>query len=302
MIVISPVRTKRINATLNELSLRSAIYLCKLSPDQHEHGTSKLLESVVAAVPAPLPAQVVDPKLWTVQERAFVAAHYMAHVIEGGPDFAIGRNGKYSDYLLSGEDACPESIELGIVGGQCWFMRPLLGGFAESVERLILRDELPNDREGWLIGAMACQLFNDDKPAFSLVGAMDSAVDDYVTESALALMAMPESDAISLLELFMDGMEKLDHIFRLQIGDDGVRFLPVSMEVPDLLPARFPFSSAVRRETQLTFGEPDGGGSGADAVLRSADVERDVDDALGCEGDLRVHGVYELEEGEGPRP
>lgn len=278
MIPITPVRTQRINATLNELSIGSSIFLCKLPHDQCERGTGELLKRIVQEDLKPLPGQVTSPRLWTVQERAFVAAHYMAHVVESGPDFVIG-DGRFSHYVASGEDSCPQSLEVGTAAGEVWHLRPLLGGFSESIERLVLTGQLPAEREGWLVGALAAQMYAE-KDDFDLGAALDAAVDAYITERVSSLLEMPESEFLEVMSLYLAGVERLDHLLKLSIADDGFVFLPVSEEVPGLPPARFHFSSAIRSDTQAIFGFADGGSAGDDAVLRSADVQRPGDDAV----------------------
>lgn len=278
MIPITPVRTHRINATLHELSLGSSIYLCKLPSDQHERGTGELLQRIVQEEPKPLPGQVTSPKLWTVQERAFVVAHYLAHIVESGPDFAIG-DGRFSHYVASGQDSCPAEIEVGDAAGESWLLRPLLGGFAESIERLIVTGELPSEREGWLVGALAAQM-RTTQDKFSLEAALDAAVDEYIAERVREFMELPASEAMDVMHLFLSQAAKLDHLLQMSIGDDGFVFLPVSKEVPGLPPARFHFSFAVSEEAQAIFGSVDGGGTGHDALPEAADGLHEEDVAV----------------------
>lgn len=253
MIYFSPVRTPRLQVELHELTAYDAIYLCQLPIQQHsERGAAALLKRIINPQDSPIKAgQVIDPRLWTVQERALVIAHYLAHVI--GDDFAIGR-GRYSHYLMEQIGTPPAPITLGSLDGKTWRMYPLLGFLAESIERLIEAGELTSNRAGWMIGAMAAQLVQGDQEPLIDPEQLDSQIDQQMTERATALLQLPESEFMALTGAFFQGTEQQNHIFKLSFGHEGLAFLPVSTEVPDLPPARFPFSLALREDTTQLFG------------------------------------------------
>lgn len=256
MIAIAPIRTRRITAELHELTVGDVIHLCALPEKQGERGASELLKRIVEPVDRPRVGQVTDPRLWTVQERAFVIAHYIAHIIEGDdPDYAIG-NGKYSDYLLDGADSPPDPVHLGTVAEDVWSIHPLLGAHAESIERLVISGRLAESRAGWWFGAMAAQLVRAGETPFDVVNSMDAALDDFIDERTQILKAFPESDFMALLHAFLVGHEKLAHLLNLEFINDGIAFMPAK-EVSGLSPARFPFSGAISERAAQVFGRPE---------------------------------------------
>lgn len=257
MIAISPVRTRRLNVELSELSAGDVIYLCSLPDKQHEYGASELLRRIVKPCDKPRVGQVTDTRLWSVQERSFVIAHYTAHITDGEPDFRIGDQGaKFSDYLIDGADAPPDEIKLGVIAEDEWLMRPLLGAHAESIERLVMSERLPAARHGWWVGAMAVQLHRSNEKPFDVTNCMDAQLDDFIAERAEILLTFPESDFMDLLQAFLSGTDKMQHLFKLEFIDSGVVWSPVK-EVPGSTLARFPVSSAVSERSTQAFGRPD---------------------------------------------
>lgn len=264
MIVFTPLRTPRLNVRLNELSIHDAIYLCRMRPDMNEAGTSEMLARVVEPDAKPRVGQVIDPRLWTVQERAMVVAHYLVHLNPDNPDFTLG-DARFSDYLLEERNAPPERVELGTVADDEWHLYPLLGAHAESIERLILSGRLPPGRHGWWLGAMGAMLVRarQDVPFLPLVtregkpfridDVSDAAIDEHIAARASIFDQFPETAFMDLLYAFVDGVRRLDHLFRLDFSEDGVVFMPVR-EVPGNAPARFPFGECVTERTAAVFG------------------------------------------------
>ena len=267
MINFSPLRTARLQVTLRELSGRDAIALCQMPVESAEQGITELLKRIVVTPSREdlRKGQVTDQRQWSVQERGLVAAHYMAHVIGG--DFQVGDNGRYSDYLMeSGLGPPPEAVEISSVAGKTWFMQPLLGWHAEAIERLIFADELQNDRNGWLIGAMAAQIYSADIGPMAGHDETDAMIDKALAERANALVDLSESDLMALTMDYFDRLADIDHIFHLHIGMDGFCFLPAKKEAPGLSPARFPFSMALRQDTVEVF-KPIAGTAGGDGAV-----------------------------------
>lgn len=254
MINFRPLSTPRLQVTLRELAGDDAIYLCQLPKEEPERGASELIQRIVVPSEAPRQGQETDPRLWSVQERALVIAHYLAHVIGG--DFAIGDDAKFSDYLIrDGVGAPPDAVEIGEVSGKRWMLQPLLGWHAESIERIILAGELWSNRAGWLIGAMAAQMYHVEQGPLTCHDAVDAVIDKALEERAKAIVKTPESEMMMLVALYEQHCSRMDHTFAMALGDDGVMFLP-AQEVPDLPPARFLFSLAVREDTAAVFGPP----------------------------------------------
>ncbi len=258
MINIATLRARRVQADFQELTIADAITLCRMPPAMAEAAHTALLRRVVVPNDKPLPGQVTDVRLWTVQERLFAVSHYIAHVAEDGPNFAIG-NGNYSDYIHDGESGPPTKIDLGVVGGDLWSMVPLLGWHAEAIERLIQHERLPAERHGWWVGAMACQLLREqDEPLSHEL--MDVEVDDQIAKRAAIFLQFPETDFLALLMAFLAGQDQMAHLFRIEFLDDGIAVMPKPVddkEAPGLPPARFPVSDAITTATKRLFGKPD---------------------------------------------
>lgn len=256
MITITPVRTPRITAEMQELTAGDVIDLCALPADQHERGATELLKRIVKPEDKPRVGQVTDVRLWTVQERAFVIAHYIAHVAEDGPDFSVGEQGKYSDYIVDGIGATPEQVSLGVVAEDNWSLGPLLGAHAESIERLVTSGRLAASRVGWWVGCMAAQLLRAGDDPFDTANRMDADLDEHIAERAQIFMAFPESDFMDLLQAFLLGNDKLEHLLRVEFIDDGLVFMPKE-EAPGKNPARFPVSAAISQRAAQALGRPE---------------------------------------------
>ena len=237
---------------MHELSARDAIALCQMPADQCEYGATELLKRILDEPKDIRKGQITDCRLWTVQERAFAIAHYLAGVIGG--DFQIGEAGRYSDYIMeTGISGPPEALSIGMIGGAEWMLQPMLGWHAESIERLIQAEELTDDRKGWLIGAIAVQVYRFDEGRLDCASELDTKIDEMVHARASALMELPESDLMALVMAYFDRSPETDHIFHLTICEDGLGFLPAK-EVAGNPPARFHFSMAIREDTMEVFG------------------------------------------------
>ncbi len=278
MILISQVRIPRIEANLHELSAHDVGVLCLIdSENSAQRGTGELLDRVLDAPPEkPKVDQVIDHRLWTIQERAFVVAHYLAAIIE--PNFQVGDRGRYEHYLQPSLSASAAQIDLGQLGDDYWHMQPLLGFHAEAIERLILAEELPSNRAGWMIGAMACQLYTPEQGQIVYEDQMLNDIDAAVAARTEAIMKLPESDFLRLVHAFTAGLDELSHIFLMTITDQGYAWLPVSQEVPDLPPARFSFALAYSPITAGIFGQFVRAEDGDGDLLESADAGDGADD------------------------
>jgi hypothetical protein len=252
LIVFSPLRTKRLSVSLSELTIENVIHLLKMPVHLNEAGTTAMLNFCVVPDARPRVGQVTDPRLWTVQERSMVVAHYIAHANEGEPDFPIG-DGKFSDFLID-VDSPPESVTVGGVGGDIWMMRPLLGAHAESIERLVGSGVLSNDRAGWWFGAMAAQLYRDADAPVDIANISDDDLDCWILDRANAFKKFPERDGLLLITLFIEAQARMNHLLNLEFLDDGLAFSPKGGR-DDLAPARFPFRDAISEVAVAAFGK-----------------------------------------------
>lgn len=189
-----------------------------------------------------------DSSLWTVHERALAVAHYLSGSNPQQPDFQIGDEAKYSDFLAVDADYPNEDmIVLGEFGGDSWLLRPLLGLHAEAIERAVFNGELPDSRGGWILGAMACQLFvSEDSDSHSELN------DRKIGQRIETFKTLPQSLFCSIMTAFLVNLPKLDHFFALEFTHDGIAF-KAKEGVPVSYPARFPFSAAIDPLLQAVF-------------------------------------------------
>ena len=257
MIQFTPMRTKRLTVDLRELSIDDAEALCLMPESLDQAGTTAMLNRIVLDGGRPFPGQEADPRQWTVQERTFVMAHYMAHTTsDGSPDFAVA-SGKFSDYLLDGTDYI-EEISLGVIDGEEILMRPLLGYQAEAIERMLLSGRFRANRLSWWAAAMACQM----RPANEepKEGLSDADYAEWLAVRTEVIRELPESEFAELLFAFLDGTERLAHFFRIVFADDGIAVSPKPVEpveegeVSGLPPARFPVRSTISESSLQILG------------------------------------------------
>lgn len=254
MIQFTPMRTKRLTVDLRELSIDDAEALCLMPESLDQAGTTAMLNRIVLDGGRPFPGQEADPRQWTVQERTFVMAHYMAHTTnDGNPNFAVGR-GNFSDYLLDGTDYI-EEINLGLIDGDEIVMRPMLGFQAEAIERMLLSGRFRANRLSWWAAGIACQMRKADEEPVE--GLSDAEYSEWLATRTEVIRGLPESDFAELLFAFLDGTERLAHFFRLVFSDDGIAVNPKLVEekeVSDLPPARFPVRSTISESSLQILG------------------------------------------------
>lgn len=236
MIHFPPLRTQRFTAQMHEISIGAAITLAAMPVDQHEATITGFLAAVVGSATG-----LQDQSQWTVQERTLAVCHYLAATAPDGPDFAVG-SGRFSSYFDGATDraARAEVVEVGTIGGDHWRCRHLTGAMAEGIERL--RGTIPGlpGALHWRVGCMAAQLILDDPLVPDPQG-----FDAWLLERMQVLLGYPESDFLALLCAWLDGCDKLAHLFRLDLSDDGLMVLPQE-GAGALPPARF------RADTCLT--------------------------------------------------
>lgn len=253
MIVFSVLRTKRMVLELKELSISDSIYLCKLPLVQHEFATTKLLERIVGSA-SDKTGLVSNPLDFTLQERAFIVAHYLAHTGDE-PNFIIDK-GHFSDYIFDSASE-PKTIELGEFNGDFWIFNPITGRHSESIERLILDESLPSGFEGWLFGAMAAALTTKDSQEPDYSELPDDNIDEILLKKAELISSLPESTFHQLLSIFYHGLNQTNHLLKLAISDDGFVFEPVAGEVEGLPPVRFQVNTCISERTVNLFGNND---------------------------------------------
>lgn len=264
MIHFTPFRTPRLTIQLRELTIGQSIELCARPAHLHEAATTAMLTYVIEPSDRVILGQVTDPRLMTVQERGMLAAHYLAHTV-GTPNFKIGETATFSQYLFEGIEFSGE-VEAGEVGEDRWVCSPLLGYQAEAIERLISTGQMLGKRQGWMIGAMACQMRRPEHEP-ELEDVADAVFDAWLLKRVATLQNYPESQFAMLLAAYLSANNEVQHLLRMAFSDDGLVFVT---GVPGLPSARFPVSDLLSDGTSWFLGvaaEPE---DGTDAVEPSA--------------------------------
>jgi hypothetical protein len=227
-----PLRTKRFEVQLRELTLREGIELAQYDPARHEAAMGRFCSIAVQRASG----DVADSARWTVQERTMVLVHYLACVSEDGPDFSVGEGWKLSDYFIGNQYPC-DTVKIGErTFGQ------LSGVAAEEIE------SSGGGRRAWFSGAMAAQLIEPGAtvpdPALR---RLDYGI--WLRGRVDELESLPESQYAELLAQWSAACAKLGHFFTIAFDASGIVALPKEAG-GDTPPARFPVASTLSRITQ----------------------------------------------------
>jgi hypothetical protein len=227
------LRSKRLTVQLKELSIAQSIGLAKMPIHAEQETITAFLTAALES------ANLDDVTQWTVAERNMAVCHYLSSVVDDGPDFAVGENGHYTDYLDGEHDIKDINalVEVGDLGGDTWQVRHLTGWAAETIERLEGALDNIAGRLHWMLGAMAAQLVRKDEDCPLLFD------EDWLLHRMKTLAALSESDFITLSFLHQQGVDALYHLFSINFDDDGLLVLPVTRS--DLPPARFRVRSSL---------------------------------------------------------
>ena len=260
MIIFGTFRSQRLTVDLRELSIGDAMELCARPPHLHESAISSFLQKVVVKPDRVGQGQVTDTRLWTVQERGAVAAHYLGH-ISNDSNFKIGESAHYIDYLMADKMAV-SVIDMGEIAEDSWFLHPLLGYQAESIERLIDMERIAKGRNGWILGAMAFQLQRSEEierqfaadsklPELALHDLNDYELDEWLFKRVSVLKGLPESVFADMLAAYLHASKQAEHLLRVAFADDGIVYVA---EVPGLPSARFPVPDLLSEGTARFLG------------------------------------------------
>jgi hypothetical protein len=249
--------TNRLTVQLRELSIGQSVNLAGIPDHALEASCTAFLRAAVESAKG-----VYDPLHWTVQERCFVVAHYLACVADDGPDFSLGFS-KFTDYLEAEADHYVDQVEIGEIAGDQWRIRQLTGAMAESIERLVGEIDVPG-RLHWLLGAMAAQLVrkNEDIPELQ----RESVYDQWLLDRMRIFGAFPDSDFKPLIGAYLVGLDSLHHLFSINFDDRGIVALPRKGADGSLPPARFPVLSCLSTTARALAGKHDQSGGESDAA------------------------------------
>lgn len=246
MIHFPPIKTARLNVQLRELTMREAVMLAATPLVKHEAATTALLKVIVESASG----EHAVPGRWTVQERMFVVAHYIACTSDAGGNFAIG-DGRFLDYLIADVDGAPDAVDVGEACGDQWRVRQITGDEAAAIESVCAT------RLDWLAADMAARLCvagkDEGRPDAT---ARPSEFAAWVAERAGVFKDMPEGDFEALFGIYAIGRDRLQHLFRIEVDAAGYVALPKDMEGGGqrLAPARFSVASALGRLAQILGG------------------------------------------------
>lgn len=223
MIVFSPLRTRRLDVQMRELSIGDEIALCHLPESAHEKALTEFLSRVVESASAPSPRHLSDPRAWSVSERLLALAHYCIHTRDDRPDYAVTEVSKVSDYLDMQRDI-PSAPATFSALGDSWTLAPLSGAAAEVLEALQLETDL-NGRAHWLIGGMAAQLLRvGEQHPDPVADTTDYTA--WLAKRIGVLRAFPSSSFDVLFAQYRAAVEREGQFFSLWFDDQGVVVLP----------------------------------------------------------------------------
>jgi hypothetical protein len=242
---INPINTRRISVEMSELLIEDVEKLCEIPAIYEQRTVSELLRRICK--PIDRPGAVADPRFWSVNERIFVVASYMAATRDDGPDFPVGEKGSgahFSDYLLANTDYAsdiPFSFE-----GEALLFSPLLGYQAEIIEALIAGGTYKPTDFSWWCGAMAaCVRGANDDP---LEYTDDASYETALVGRIAAIRQMPEAKFVGLFHAYLDATQMGAHLVHAITSSHGVIAAPVSEPKeggPELAPARFPAHTCI---------------------------------------------------------
>lgn len=248
MLNIPALRSARFTVQLKEISMLNAIKLAKMPIHLSEKQNTFLLQSIIESVDG----RELDPLYWTVQERMFTIGHYIAATQDHDPDFKIGDDAHYSDYLQGERQYKLERYEIGEYGGDHWAAIPLLGIMAETIESLEGEFVGIDAKTHWNIGCMAAQLF----PNGNELDYRSADYDQQLLERMLTLSQLPESAFIYLLTQLNIANREFMHLFDITMSEAGIVARPLDGGAGKPY-ARFPACAAISTVSQQLCGKPD---------------------------------------------
>lgn len=248
MIYFPPIKTRRLNLELKELTISQSVYLASMPTGNEEQEITKFLNFVIVDQGG----GISDPLKMTVQERNLLVAQYLSATNEEGSDFDIGDNAKYSDYLDGEVDIehADSPIFMAEIEGDKWCVQHLTGKMAETIERL--KGEIKGaDNEPispyfhWLLGTMAAQLTIEGEVIPEVAGEYE----EFIFKRMKVFANYPESVFSQLLFVLKEGQERLHHFFTIEIdrinGGYAIANKGGAAESRDLPLVKFPMRSCL---------------------------------------------------------
>ncbi len=245
MIHFPPLRTKRLNVQLRELTIQQAIDLAATPLKKHETATQALLKFVVEESAG----AASNPLAWTVEERMMAVAHYLSCVSEESADFSVG-DARFTDFVLFGRDTAPDAVEAGLACGSDWHMHQVNGAQALAMEAVC------TSRWDWVVADMAVRMRPTDETQPPPDAIEDpEAFGDWLTARMQDVRSLPESDFSELFVLMTMAADKARHLFSIDVDAEGY-FAWAGKGGDQPVAARFPVSAAILDLTRSFCDQP----------------------------------------------
>lgn len=260
MLHFSKLSTRRLREQMRELNIGESVAVAKFPDSQEEAAVTAMLRACCTSSTG---APGLDPLHWTLQERTLGIAHYLMAMDPMNPDFELGSDGHFSDYLQAESDVEIASLErpivLGELEGDHWGMQHLLGYMLEAIERtegMVAIPGVPGEcMRGslhWTFGTMAAQLvrvqIDSEGNVMDLMNPAPDPLqvgvyDDWLIQAMTVLASYPDSTFVQLKILYGAGKQRQHHLFDWVLSRTG---RPVILPNPKkeaaavLPPATFP--------------------------------------------------------------
>lgn len=242
MIQFQPTKTRRLDLTLKELSVKQARAVCQISASRHEKTITQFLSYVTGFSDG---SGVLDPAMMTVQERALLVCQYLSSTLDDGPNFAVGSM-RLDAFINFNVDWQADEVQVGEISGESVYMGHLLGVHAMDLEGLC------RDRGDWRIGMMACQIRLASMPRIDVSAMTEVERINWLDDRIEAISGMPESQVSELYDtIFVPGQEMLKHFFDVAVDNDGVCF--AANEEAGFGLGRFQPRAGITARTQAIF-------------------------------------------------
>lgn len=252
---INPLNTARISVSMSVLNMDQVEELCEIPAVYEQRTYTALLRHV--CTPIERPGAVADPRMWSINERMYVAAYYMSSTREDGPDFPIGK-GNFHDYLLGQTDFTPEVANIGFdFEGQAMIYSPMLGYQAEAIETLIEGGTFKKNNYSWWAATMAaCLRSADEEP---LPYNDDAQYEAALLERIRGVRKLADPQFVGLFDYYRQCEQQAAHFVHAVTNLHGVLAMQVSEPnaekgVPELAPARFPAHSCISERARQIMG------------------------------------------------
>lgn len=252
---INPVNTARISVEMSVLNMDQVEALCEIPAVFEQRTYTALLRHVCK--PIERHGALSDPRMWSINERTYVAAYYMSSTRDDGPDFPIGK-GHFHDYLLGGTDFTPEVANIGFeFEGREMIYSPMLGYQAEIIETLVEGGTFKKTNYSWWAATMAACLRGADEEPLPYID--DAQYEEALLARIHAVRQLADPQFVALFDYFRQCEQQGAHLVYAVTNLHGVVACQVTEPdaekgVPELAPARFPPHSCISERARQIMG------------------------------------------------